>query len=163
MEKATFAAGCFWGVQAEFDKIEGVTASRVGYTGGHTQEPTYREVCSGTTGHAEACELTFDPATVSFEELLRAFWELHDPTTPDRQGPDIGTQYRSAVFFHSEEQERIVKASIAELEEKSVFPDKIVTQVAPATTFWDAEDYHQKYIEKRGGLGSCHVRRPLNL
>jgi peptide-methionine (S)-S-oxide reductase len=153
-ETATFAAGCFWGVEANFRKLDGVISTRVGYTGGHKQDPTYREVCTDRTGHAEAVEVAYDPAKISFAELLDAFWSLHDPTTKDRQGPDFGSQYRSAIFFHDDEQEKLAHESINEVDASGVFRNKIVTQVAPAVTFYPAEDYHQQYIEKQGA--TCH-------
>lgn len=151
-EKATFAAGCFWGVEAEFRNVRGVLSTRVGYTGGTMDRPTYEDVCTHTTGHAEAVEVEFDPALVPYEELLDVFWSVHDPTQLNRQGPDVGSQYRSVVFVHSPEQETTVRASIGRIQER--FPRAVVTQVAPATTFWEAEDYHQRYLEKRG-LASC--------
>ncbi len=151
MEKATFAAGCFWGVEAEFRAVPGVVATRVGYIGGTTENPTYREVCSHTTGHAEAVEVEFDPAVVSYERLLEVFWDCHDPTTLNRQGPDVGTQYRSAIFCHTPEQERAARASKERLEESGRLRRTIVTQIVPATTFWCAEEYHQRYHEKQGG------------
>ena len=153
MEKATFAAGCFWGVEAAFRQIPGVTDTRVGYTGGALANPTYRDVCTDRTGHAEAIEITFDPAKVSYDQLLDKFWSFHDPTTLNRQGPDYGTQYRSAVFFHSPEQEKAAQASKERWQAQFTRP--IVTQVVPATTFYPAEDYHQRYLEKRG-QSVCH-------
>ena len=156
MEKATFAAGCFWGVEARLREIPGVIDAAVGYTGGGLAEPAYRDVCSGTTGHAEAVEVTFDPARVSFADLLDAFWALHDPTTPNRQGPDIGTQYRSAIFCHGAEQERIAGDSKARLEASGRFARPVVTEIVPAGRFWRAEDYHQRYLEKRG-LAACGI------
>lgn len=156
-EQATFAAGCFWGVETMLRKVPGVVATSVGYTGGATLNPTYRQVCTDTTGHAEAVLVTFDPAKVSYAELLDAFWTLHDPTTLDRQGPDYGTQYRSAIFFHSPEQERIARASLAEVEASHVFKNKIVTQIVPAAKFYTAEEYHQQYFQKQGSEASCHV------
>lgn len=156
-EKATFGAGCFWGVEAAFGEIPGVTATAVGYEGGSLDRPTYRDVCTDQTGHAEVVELDFDPEKVSYEQLLDAFFNLHDPTTLNRQGPDWGTQYRSAIFIHSPEQERQAKAKIEELTASSRFsPKRIVTKVEPAQTFWRAEDYHQKYLAKRG-QASCHI------
>jgi peptide-methionine (S)-S-oxide reductase len=154
MEKATFAAGCFWGVEATFRAIPGVTATRVGYIGGHTDQPTYKDVCTDRTGHAEAVEVTFDPANVTYQQLLKVFWENHDPTTLNRQGPDWGSQYRSAIFFHSPEQETDARASLAEAQKARKRP--IVTQIVPAMPFFEAEDYHQQYLEKRG-LASCHL------
>jgi peptide-methionine (S)-S-oxide reductase len=154
MEKATFAAGCFWGVEATFRAIPGVIDARVGYTGGDVERPTYKDVCTGRTGHAEAIEVTFDPEKVSFQQLLRVFWENHDPTTLNRQGPDWGSQYRSAIFFHSPVQETDAKASVEEAQKAHKRP--IVTQIVPAVAFWDAEEYHQRYLEKRG-LAHCHL------
>lgn len=156
MEKATFGAGCFWGVEATFGRIPGVTETAVGYEGGKLDNPSYKDVCTDGTGHAEVVELTFDPAKVKFETLLDAFFSLHDPTQLNRQGPDWGSQYRSAVFFHSAEQEAVAKAKIEELSAAKKFPKPIVTQVIPAQTFWRAEEYHQKYLEKRGAV-SCHI------
>jgi peptide-methionine (S)-S-oxide reductase len=150
MDKATFAAGCFWGVEARFREIPGVIDAAVGYTGGRLAEPTYRDVCSGTTGHAEAVEVVFDPERVSYDDLLDAFWNLHDPTTPNRQGPDYGEQYRSAIFFHGPEQERAARESKARVDASGKFKRPIVTQIVPAGQFWRAEDYHQRYLEKRG-------------
>jgi len=156
-EKATFAAGCFWGVEAAFAAIPGVTATAVGYEGGATDRPTYRDVCTDTTGHAEAVELNFDPEKIGYEALLDAFFSLHDPTTKDRQGPDWGTQYRSAIFYHSPEQEAAARAKIERLNAEGRYkPRRIVTQVVPAQTFWRAEEYHQRYLEKRG-QASCHI------
>ena len=147
LEKATFAAGCFWGVEAEFRKIPGVVNATCGYTGGHAQAPTYKQVCSGTTGHAEAVELEYDPQLVSYDQLLQAFWEMHDPTTKDRQGPDVGTQYRSAIFFYDSEQEAEARASMEEVQKKLSAP--IVTLLVPAAPFYRAEDYHQEYFAKQ--------------
>lgn len=156
-EKATFGAGCFWGVEAAFAAIPGVAATAVGYEGGQTERPTYKDVCTDETGHAEVVELDFDPAMVSYEQLLDAFFALHDPTTKDRQGPDWGTQYRSAVFFHSPEQEKQAQAKIEQLTAEGRFkPQRIVTRVEAAQTFWRAEEYHQKYLAKRG-QASCHI------
>jgi peptide-methionine (S)-S-oxide reductase len=149
-ETATFAAGCFWGVEAAFRQIPGVTGTRVGYTGGHKANPTYREVCSHRTGHAEAVEVTFDPEQVSYDELLDVFWHKHNPRSRNRQGLDVGSQYRSAIFFHSPAQERAARASKDALQAELRWPRKIVTQVEPASTFWEAEDYHQQYLEKQG-------------
>ncbi len=155
-EKATFAAGCFWGVEAAFRQIPGVTATRVGYTGGHTTNPTYEQVCSHTTGHAEAVEVTFDPEQVSYGELLDLFWRSHNPTTRNRQGFDIGDQYRSAIFFNSLEQEAAARATAEEVQRGLHWPKKVVTEIVPATEFCEAEDYHQQYLEKRGAAG-CHA------
>jgi len=157
MEKATFAAGCFWGVEAVFRQIEGVTATRVGYTGGDFKNPTYKDVCSGTTGHAEAVEVEYDPSKVTYEELLEVFWENHDPTTLNRQGPDVGTQYRSAVFFLTPEQEAAAKASKEKLQRNGRYKRPIVTEIDPALEFYPAEDYHQQYLEKRG-LAHCRIK-----
>ncbi len=156
-EKATFGAGCFWGVEAAFAAIPGVTATAVGYEGGALDRPSYQDVCTDQTGHAEVVELDFDPAQVSYEQLLDTFFALHDPTTLNRQGPDWGTQYRSVVFFHSPEQEKQARAKIEELTAAGRYqPKRIVTQVLPAQTFWRAEEYHQRYLEKRG-LRQCHI------
>jgi peptide-methionine (S)-S-oxide reductase len=157
MAKATFAAGCFWGVEATFRQLPGVTATRVGYTGGKTDNPTYKDVCTDSTAHAEAVEVDFDPAKISYEQLLNIFWENHDPTQVDRQGPDWGTQYRSAIFFHSPEQEREAKASKGALDKSGRYRKPIATQVVPAVTFFEAEDYHQQYLEKRG-MASCLIK-----
>ena len=157
MAKATFAAGCFWGVEATFRQLEGVTSTRVGYSGGHFDKPTYKDVCTDRTGHAEAVEVDFDPARISYDKLLEVFWDNHDPTQLNRQGPDWGTQYRSAIFFHSPEQETAAKASKDALEKSRRYSKPIVTQIAPATTFYEAEDYHQQYLEKRG-LATCQIK-----
>ena len=156
MATATFAAGCFWGVEAAFRQVPGVTATRVGYTGGTTTNPTYKQVCTDRTGHAEAVEVSYDPARVSYDELLRVFWEIHDPTQRNRQGPDIGTQYRSAIFYHDPEQEADARASKERLERSGVHKRSIVTEIVPAQTFYQAEDYHQQYLEKRG-LATCRI------
>ena len=150
MEKATFGAGCFWGIEHAFRKVAGVIEAPVGYAGGTTPDPTYEQVCSGQTGHAEVVEVEFDPAKVSYEELLEVFWTIHDPTTLNRQGSDIGTQYRSAIYFHSAEQEQAAKDSIAALENGDRFRNPIVTELAPIDTFYMGEDYHQHYFEKQG-------------
>lgn len=152
-EKATFAAGCFWGVEVAFAEIDGVVETAVGYSGGHTENATYEQVCSGRTGHAEAVEVEFNPAQVSYEHLLDAFWEMHDPTTLNRQGPDVGSQYRSAIFFHTPEQEKAALASKARASGK--FRKPIVTEITPASEFYRAEEYHQKYFQKHGGA-ACH-------
>ena len=157
MAKATFAAGCFWGVEATFRQLEGVTSTRVGYSGGHFDKPTYKDVCTDGTGHAEAVEVDFDPTKISYDKLLEVFWDNHDPTQLNRQGPDWGTQYRSAIFFHSPEQETAAKASKDTLEKSRRYSKPIVTQIVPATTFYEAEDYHQQYLEKRG-LAACHIK-----
>ncbi len=156
MAKATFAAGCFWGVEDVFRHVKGVASVMVGYTGGHTQNPTYKEVCTDSTGHAEAIQVEFDPAQVSYRELLSLFFEFHDPTQLNRQGPDFGTQYRSAIFFHDAEQERKAREAKAALEKAAIFAHPIVTQIVPASEFYRAEEYHQRYFEKQG-LESCHV------
>lgn len=156
MEKATFAAGCFWGVEAAYRQVDGVSATRVGYIGGSLESPTYKDVCSDTTGHAEAVEVEFDPAKVSYEDLLEVFWSNHDPTTVNRQGPDVGSQYRSGVYFHTPEQEAAARASLERHEAAGRFPRPIVTEITPASTFWEAEDYHQQYLEKRG-LATCRI------
>lgn len=148
-EKAVFAAGCFWGVEEAFRGIDGVTGTTVGYSGGHTVDPSYEEVCSGTTGHAEAVEVEFEPDRVSYEELLDAFWSSHDPTQLDRQGPDVGTQYRSAIFFLSPEQEAAARASEDKLAASGRVRGEIVTEITRASPFYAAEDYHQQYFEKR--------------
>lgn len=156
MAKATFAAGCFWGVEDAFAQAKGVKSTAVGYTGGSKAEPTYKEVCTGNTGHAEAVEIEFDPAQVSYRELLALFFQSHDPTTLNRQGPDFGTQYRSAIFFHDAEQEAAAKESKLALEKAGIFKRPIVTQIIAAGPFYRAEEYHQKYFEKNG-IRSCHV------
>jgi peptide-methionine (S)-S-oxide reductase len=153
-EKATFAAGCFWGVEAAFRQLPGVSATRVGYAGGHTDRPTYEDVCSDTTGHAEAVEVEFDPEQVSYDQLLDVFWRKHDPTQLNRQGYDVGTQYRSAIFFHTPEQQEAALRSKAEVQSRA--PGQVVTELVPAGPFFEAEDYHQQYLEKRG-RASCHV------
>ena len=155
-EKATFGAGCFWGVEAAFAAMPGVTATAVGYEGGSLDRPSYKDVCTDSTGHAEVVEVDFDNQKITFNQLLDAFFTLHDPTTMNRQGPDWGTQYRSAIFFHSPEQETAARASMAALEKSHRFAKPIVTQIVPAVEFYPAEDYHQQYLEKRG-LASCHI------
>jgi peptide-methionine (S)-S-oxide reductase len=154
LEIATFAAGCFWGVEDAFTKVRGVKSTTVGYTGGNLTNPTYEDVCTDTTGHAEAIQLKYDPKEISYKELLELFWSLHNPTTINRQGPDIGTQYRSSIFFHTPEQEKIAKRVKQELN-GSKFQNKIVTEIVPASIFYPAEEYHQKYYQKIGG-GSCY-------
>jgi peptide-methionine (S)-S-oxide reductase len=155
MEKATFGAGCFWGVELTFGKIDGVLSTSVGYIGGHVPDVTYEMICTGGTGHAEVVQVEFDPARVSYENLLETFWSSHDPTTLNRQGPDVGTQYRSAIFFHSPEQEKTARTSRDSAQQSLRFPNDIVTEIVPAPTYYRAEEYHQKYLEKRG-LGNCH-------
>lgn len=156
MEKATFAAGCFWGVEELFRKMPGVLATAVGYCGGTTTNPTYKQVCTDSTGHAEAVEIDFDPGQVSYEALLDAFWSNHNPTTRDRQGPDVGSQYRSAVFYHNDAQHQAAIAVRDKLAASGKFPRPIVTQIVPAVEFYRAEDYHQQYLAKRG-MGQCHT------
>jgi len=155
MSKATFAAGCFWGVEEAFRHIKGVTSTTVGYTGGTTKNPSYKDVCTGRTGHAEAVEVEFDPAQVSYRELLAAFFQNHNPTTLNSQGPDFGTQYRSAIFVHDAEQEAEAREAIATLEKSHIFKRPIVTEIKPASDFYRAEEYHQQYLAKRGAA-SCH-------
>jgi peptide-methionine (S)-S-oxide reductase len=155
-ELATFGAGCFWGVEVTFRNVRGVRDALVGYLGGTLANPTYRDVCTGRTGHAEVVQVEFDPAEVSYSQLLDVFWDNHNPTTLNRQGPDVGTQYRSAVFYHSPEQQRLAEESKARLTASNRFARPIVTEITPASTFYPAEDYHQRYLEKRG-LASCHV------
>ncbi len=150
MEKATFGAGCFWGVEAAFRKIKGVTSTSVGYTGGSLDSPTYEDVCTGRTGHVEVVEVEYDPSQVSYDELLAVFWDIHDPTTLNRQGPDVGTQYRSVLFFHIAEQEAAANKSKEEIQSSGRFTRDIVTEITPAPQYYKAEDYHQQYLEKRG-------------
>lgn len=153
-ETATFAAGCFWQVEVEFRNTDGVKDAVVGYVGGSTERPSYEDVCTGRTGHAEAVEVTFDPDEISYDQLLDVFWGLHDPTQVNRQGPDVGTQYRSAIFFHNPRQEEEAIASAEREQEKHRRP--IATEIVPAGTFWPAEGYHQRYLEKRG-LATCKI------
>ena len=155
--KATFAAGCFWGVEEVFRQIPGVTKTRVGYTNGKTLNPTYKEVCTDRTGHAEAIEIEFDPALVSFQQLLEAFFENHDPTTLNRQGPDVGSQYRSGIYYHSPEQQQAAEAEIQKRNDSGDYAKAVVTEVEEAQRFYAAEDYHQRYFEKRGIDASCHL------
>lgn len=155
-EKATFGAGCFWGVEAAFREIPGVIDSAVGYMGGTLHNPTYENVCTDRTGHAEVVEVTFDPARVSYEQLVNVFWKVHDPTTRNRQGPDVGTQYRSVIFCHSPEQEAAARDSKRKLEASGRFGKPIVTDITPASTFYRAEEYHQRYLERRGSK-ACHL------
>ena len=157
MATAIFAAGCFWGVEATFRQLPGVISTRVGYTGGQLSNPTYKDVCTDRTGHAEAVEVEYDSSKLSYDKLLDVFWENHDPTQLNRQGPDWGTQYRSAIFFTSPAQESAAKASKDRLEKSGRYHKPIVTQIVPASTFYEAEDYHQQYLEKRG-LASCHIK-----
>jgi peptide-methionine (S)-S-oxide reductase len=156
MDMATFGAGCFWGVEHAFRQVKGVSSTKVGYSGGTFKNPTYHDVCTDTTGHAEVVQVEFDPAQVSYEQLLDVFWKVHDPTTPNRQGPDIGTQYRSAIFYHNPEQEAAARISKATIEASGRFKKPIVTEITPATEFYPAEEYHQQYLEKRG-MKSCHI------
>jgi peptide-methionine (S)-S-oxide reductase len=155
-EIATFGAGCFWGIEANFQRIPGVITAESGYSGGHMANPTYKDVCTDETGHAEVVQVTFDPEKVSYEKLLDAFWQMHDPTQVNRQGPDYGSQYRSAIFFHSPEQEAAAKKSKAALEASGKLRRPVATEITAAGTFWRAEEYHQKYLEKRGAT-SCHI------
>jgi peptide-methionine (S)-S-oxide reductase len=154
MEKATFAGGCFWGVEHLFNEIPGVIDAVSGHAGGNRDNPTYEQVCSGRTGHAEAVEVTYDPAKVTYDDLLNAFWNMHDPTTLNRQGPDHGHQYRSAIFFHNAAQEEAARKSAAQAQH--YFDRPIVTEIVPAPRFWPAEDYHQRYFDKHPGHASCH-------
>jgi peptide-methionine (S)-S-oxide reductase len=149
-QKATFGAGCFWGVEAAFRHVKGVVSTSVGYMGGTLENPTYRDVCSGQTGHAEVVEVLYDPYNVSYSELLTVFWNIHDPTTLNRQGLDIGTQYRSVIFYHTAEQEAAARASKEKLQRSGKYKSEIVTEIAPASQFYQAEEYHQCYLEKRG-------------
>jgi peptide-methionine (S)-S-oxide reductase len=149
MEQATFAAGCFWGVEATFRKVPGVLDTKVGYTGGHTRHPSYEQVCQGNTGHAEAVQVTFDPRLVSYEDLLTVFWRCHDPTTPNRQGPDTGHQYRSAIFYHSPAQRQAALESKRQITARQRYPAPIVTEITALGPFYPAEDYHQRYLERR--------------
>ncbi len=157
-ELASFAAGCFWGVEQEFRKHKGVIATAVGYMGGQVANPTYEQVCEGKTGHAETVQVEFDPKTVTYTELLDTFWHLHDPTTLNRQGPDVGTQYRSIVFYHSADQKKQALKTRDELQASGELENAIVTEINPAADFWKAEAYHQQYVEK-GGHAVCHIRR----
>jgi peptide-methionine (S)-S-oxide reductase len=157
MEKATFGAGCFWGVEAQFRQVPGVVSTAVGYMGGRLNNPTYRDVCTDQTGHAEVVQVEYDPAKATYDSLLEVFWKGHDPTTLNRQGPDVGTQYRSAIFYHSEEQAAGARASKQYLEQAGVFKRPIVTEIVPAGEFWRAEEYHQQYLEKRG-LAHCSLK-----
>jgi len=156
MAKALFGAGCFWGVEAAFRQVEGVLATAVGYSGGRKENPSYEDVCSGRTGHAEVVEVEYDPSKVTYEQLLDVFWENHDPTTLNRQGPDVGEQYRSAIFFLTPEQEAAASASKELLEKSGRYKRPIVTEITPASTFFRAEEYHQRYLEKHG-LAHCRI------
>lgn len=156
MEKATFGAGCFWGIEEEFASINGVKETNVGYAGGKTISPIYEEVCSGKTGHVEAVEVYFDSQAVSYENLLDVFWQIHDPTALNRQGFDVGTQYKSVIFYHNEDQREKAFKSMKKIENAGIYKNKIVTDIVPAQTFYKAEEYHQKYYKKKGG-GSCSI------
>ena len=156
MAKATFAAGCFWGVEDAFRQVKGVTSTMVGYIGGHTESPTYKEVCTDSTGHAEAVEVEFDTKQVSYRELLAVFFQSHDPTQLNRQGPDYGTQYRTAIFYHDAGQEAEAREAVAALTKSGIFKRPVVTQIVPAPEFYKAEEYHQKYFEKQG-IRACHT------
>ncbi|MCP3693494.1 MAG: peptide-methionine (S)-S-oxide reductase MsrA [Planctomycetaceae bacterium] len=156
MAKATFGAGCFWGVEVTFRQLEGVLDAQVGYLGGHLVNPTYQDVCTGTTGHAEVLQVEFDPEQISYESLLDVFWKCHDPTQLNRQGPDVGTQYRSGIYYEDEAQRATAEASRASLEQSGQHSNPIATEIAAASDFYRAEEYHQQYLEKRG-LGSCHL------
>jgi len=160
-ELATFAAGCFWGVEAILSHVDGVLETTVGYTGGHVPNPTYRQVCTGQTGHAEAVQVVFDPTVISYEQLLDYFWRLHDPTTRNRQGPDVGSQYRSAIFYHHERQKEAAEKSKAELDRSGVFPHKVVTEIVPASTFYPAEEYHQQRMLRTYRFLSGHRKSPF--
>ncbi|NDY96750.1 peptide-methionine (S)-S-oxide reductase MsrA [Wenzhouxiangella limi] len=151
--KATFGAGCFWGVEARFRQVPGVVDARVGYMGGHVEQPSYEQVCTGRTGHVEVVQVEFDPAEVGYQRLLRAFFSMHDPTQVDRQGPDTGTQYRSVIFFHDDQQRELAEQIRAEMDASGRFPGPIATRIEPADAFWEAEEYHQQYLARRGG--SC--------
>jgi peptide-methionine (S)-S-oxide reductase len=157
METATFGAGCFWGVEATFRQVPGVVSTAAGYMGGTLDNPTYQDVCTDKTGHAEVVQIIYDPLKASYSDLLRVFWQNHDPTTLNRQGPDVGTQYRSVIFYHAPEQEAAARASKENLERAGAFKRPIVTEIVPASAFWRAEEYHQQYLEKRG-LAQCHIK-----
>ena len=161
-ELATFGGGCFWCVEAVFDELSGVESVTSGYAGGHVEEPTYEEVCSGTTGHAEVVQVAYDPDVVSYRDLLEVFFAVHDPTTEDREGPDVGSQYRSAVYYHDEEQREAVEAYVAELEERGVY-DGIVTEIAPLNAFYPAEEYHQDYYQRNPNQPYCAIQIPPKL
>ncbi len=167
MALATFAAGCFWGVEAAFRELPGVETTRVGYIGGHTDNPSYRDVCTDRTGHAEAVEVTYDPDAVSFERLLETFWEIHDPTTVNRQGPDVGSQYRSAIFYRTAEEREAAERSRERLQGSGRYPGTVVTEIVPATKFYEAEEYHQQYLEANPhgycGLGGTGVSCPVGV
>jgi peptide-methionine (S)-S-oxide reductase len=156
MEKATFGAGCFWGVEEAFRRVKGVVSTQVGFSGGYVENPSYEDVCAGDTGHAEVVQLEFDPDQVTYKDLLSVFWNIHDPITPNRQGPDVGEQYRSVIFYHTEEQRRAAAEAKAELDRSGRFARPVVTAIEPAGPFYRAEEYHQRYLEKRGMKG-CHI------
>lgn len=156
LQTATFAAGCFWGVEEAFRQVKGVKSTTVGYTGGTSKNPSYEDVCSDMTGHAEAVQIQYEPKQVSYEQLLEVFWSIHDPTTKNRQGPDIGSQYRSMISYHTSEQEMLAKQSKENIERSGKFSNRIVTEIVQALTFYKAEEYHQQYYEKRGG-GKCYL------
>lgn len=156
MATATFAAGCFWGVELRYSELEGVLETAVGYMGGLVDEPSYQQVCTDTTGHAEVVQVSFNPDQISYEELLARFWQWHDPTTLNRQGPDVGSQYRSAIFYHDDEQRVIAEQSKQDAQSSGMFHRAIVTKLEPAATFWPAEEYHQQYLKKRG-MGACNI------
>ncbi len=156
LKKVTFAAGCFWGVEEAFRNLKGVVSTTVGYTGGTLENPTYEDVCAGKTGHAETVLIEYNPSKITYEELLKVFWEIHDPTTSNRQGPDIGSQYRSVIFFHNPEQESLAKKSKTELEHSKKYANPIVTEIIPASNFYRAEEYHQQYLKKQGG-NTCRI------
>ncbi len=155
LDTATFGAGCFWCVEAIFDNLKGVESVVSGYAGGTVKNPSYKEVCAGTTGHAEVCQITYDTSIISFDELLEVFWQVHDPTTLNRQGGDVGTQYRSAIFYHNETQKELAKKYLNKLDDEGVFVDAIVTEITPFTNFYPAEDYHQDYFELNGENPYC--------
>ena len=159
-EKAILAGGCFWGVEELMRKKEGVISTRVGYTGGRRDNPNYEQVSTGTTGHAEAMELIFDPAVISFRDILSVFFQIHDPTTENRQGNDVGSQYRSAIFYTSEEQKRVAEKTIQDVEASGLWPGKVVTEIVPEQPFWEAEDYHQDYLQNKPDGYNCHFPRP---
>jgi peptide-methionine (S)-S-oxide reductase len=156
MDKATFAAGCFWGVEAAFSKVNGITATMVGYSGGRLENPNYKDVCTGRTGHAESIQLEYDSSVVSYEEILEIFWGIHDPTTPNRQGSNVGSQYRSIIFYHNEKQKKTALASKERLNNSGKYSRLVVTEIVPASTFYKGEEYHQKYFKKVGG-GNCRI------
>jgi peptide-methionine (S)-S-oxide reductase len=157
---ATFGGGCFWGIEAAFRELDGVIAATSGYMGGWLKNPSYRQVCSDETGHAEVVQVEYDPARVSYEQLLELFWEIHDPTTENRQGPDVGSQYRSVIFYHDAKQKAAAEASMKRLDESGEFGRPIVTQIAPSSVFYRAEEYHQRYYEQMGIAPHCGIRRP---